>query len=80
MRGVGGSGQAASAVGSVREHVNLRVYELSLEHRGSFPTEFLCECGEIDCPAFVRLSLPEYEEARTAGRPILAPGHAQAWA
>ena len=78
MRRVGGSGQVGWAAGSIRGQVNQRVYELSIEHPGPFPTEFLCECGEIDCPAFVRLSLLEYEEARTARRPILAPGHTQA--
>ena len=62
---------------SVREQVNQRVYELSVQHRGPFPTEFLCECGKIDCPAFVRLSIPDYELFRAAGRPILAQGHTQ---
>jgi hypothetical protein len=78
MDRVGKSGQAGWVAGSVREHVNQRIYELSVEHPGPFPTEFLCECGESDCPAFVRLSLPEYEDVRTARRPILAPGHPQA--
>ena len=78
MAPVGRSGQAGWAGSSVREHVNHRIYELSVEHDGPFPTEFLCECGEIDCPAFVRLSLPEYEKLRTTRRPILAPGHRQA--
>ncbi len=78
MARVGRSGRAGWSAGSVREHVNHRIYELSVEHPGPFPTEFLCECGEIDCPAFVTLSLAEYEELRSASRPILASGHTQA--
>jgi hypothetical protein len=78
MLRVGENGQAAWAAGSIREQVNQRVYELSVEHPGPFPTEFMCECGEIDCSAFVRVSLREYGEVRMARRPILAPGHAQA--
>lgn len=78
MPQVGKGGQAGSAAGSVRELVNQRIYELSVEHPSPFPTEFLCECGGVDCPAFVTLSLPEYEELRAARQPILAPGHPQA--
>ena len=78
MRRVGGIEQGGWAAGSAREHVNQRVYELSLEHPGPFPTEFLCECDNNDCPAFISLSVPEYERFRAVGRPILAPGHAQA--
>jgi hypothetical protein len=78
MRWAGGSGEAGWAAGSVREQVNERVYELSVEHPAPFPTEFLCECDNIDCPAFIRLSLAEYARFRAAGRPILAPGHTQA--
>lgn len=61
--------------GSVREHVNQRVYELSIEHKSPFEPEFLCECGDPHCSAFVRLPVRDYERARAAGRPITAPGH-----
>jgi hypothetical protein len=78
MRRDWGRGLGGWTAGSVREQVNHRVYELSVEHPGPFSTEFLCECDNLDCPAFIRLDLPEYERFRTVGHPILAPGHTQA--
>jgi hypothetical protein len=60
---------------SVRENVNQRVYELSIEHRSPFEPEFLCKCGESDCLAFVKLPVRDYERARAAGQLITAPGH-----
>ena len=61
--------------GWVREDINQRVYELSIEHRSPFEPEFLCECGEPDCLAFVKLPVSDYERVRAAGRLITAPGH-----
>jgi hypothetical protein len=72
------SRQARWAAGSVREQVNQRIYELSAEHPSPFATEYLCECGAASCPAFVTLTLPEYEHLRTARQPILASGHSRA--
>jgi hypothetical protein len=36
--------------------------------------EFLCECGDPDCHAFLSLTLREYDRVRGAGipRPLLA--------
>jgi len=61
--------------GWVRDDINQRVYELSIEHRSPFEPEFLCECGDPDCLAFVKLPVRDYERARAAGRLITAPGH-----
>lgn len=36
---------------------------------------FLCECGDPACVEFVRLTLPDYADARRAARPLVAPGH-----
>jgi hypothetical protein len=37
---------------------------------------FICECPERDCTNVVRLTVEEYEEARSSGRTFLvAPGH-----
>jgi hypothetical protein len=37
--------------------------------------DFTCECGAPGCRVSVSLTLAEYEGARAAGRPVLAPGH-----
>ena len=36
---------------------------------------FLCECGDPACGEFVRLTLPEYAEARRLAAPLVSPGH-----
>ena len=44
--------------GSIQEEVNNRVYELTLEHRAT-QSEFLCECVDAPCSAFVSLTLDQ---------------------
>ena len=40
------------------------------------PTPFLCECDDLGCTQVLTISLPEYEDARDAGRRfVVAPGH-----
>ena len=52
--------------------VNERIEEIA---DGS-PTEFLCECGNSDCTAPMRLSLRVYEELRAdPDRFAVLPGH-----
>ncbi len=60
--------------GSIQEEVNNRVYELTLEHRAT-QSEFLCECVDVPCSAFVSLTLDQFERLRVLGTPILAKGH-----
>jgi hypothetical protein len=36
---------------------------------------FLCECEDAACDGRVYLTLAEYEEARTSGRPVRLPQH-----
>ncbi len=59
--------------------VNAHVHEAARRFEGIEPEpdawEFTCECGAADCRVAVSLTLAEYEALRTAGRPVLAPGH-----
>lgn len=49
------------------------------------PVPFICECGDRDCTAIVRLAPAEYERVRSGprrfvccpGHELLAPGHAR---
>ena len=36
---------------------------------------FLCECGALECAAWVDLELDEYTAIRVEGGSVLAPGH-----
>jgi hypothetical protein len=59
--------------------VNAHVHEAARRFEGIEPGQdrwdFTCECGASDCRLTVSLTLAEYEALRTAGRPVLAPGH-----
>jgi hypothetical protein len=61
--------------------VNAHVHAAAKRFAGTEPEpdvwDFTCECGAPDCRVSVRLTLPQYEELRAAGRPVLAPGHEQ---
>ncbi len=38
--------------------------------------EFFCECGRYECPATIRMTVAEYEEARSGpARYVTVPGH-----
>ena len=56
--------------------VNERIKEVNLEVAADEPSDFLCECGRVDCTRPVGLTLAEYEGVR--GDPThfaVAPGH-----
>jgi hypothetical protein len=59
--------------------VNAHVHEVARRFEGvepgQDPWEFTCECGAPGCRVAVTLTLAEYEALRTAGDPVLAPGH-----
>ena len=60
--------------------VNAHVHEVARRFEGLAPGEddrwdFTCECGAPACRVTVSLTLADYEALRTAGRPVLAPGH-----
>ena len=44
--------------------VNERIEEVNEELEESGQSDFLCECGDDDCTAPIRLTLAEYEEVR----------------
>jgi hypothetical protein len=56
---------------SVRQEVNDRVYEISVV-RPTVWADFMCECPDDGCNAYVSLTLREFEELRAAGQPVLA--------
>jgi hypothetical protein len=37
--------------------------------------QFFCECGAADCHSLVALTLPEFEDLKETGKPVLASGH-----
>jgi hypothetical protein len=45
--------------------VNERIDEVNEELGESGLSDFLCECGDDDCTAPIRLTLAEYEEVRS---------------
>lgn len=61
--------------------VNAHVHEAARRFERTGPAhdswDFTCECGVPDCRVTVSLTLAQYEALRAAGRPVLAPGHAQ---
>ena len=63
----------------VLHEVNAHVHEAALRFEGVDPGsdrwDFTCECGAPDCRSTVSLLLADYGALRTAGRPVLAPGH-----
>jgi transcription initiation factor TFIID subunit TAF12 len=57
--------------------VNERIAE-SAERFGADPTEFVCECADVNCTHRLEATLVEYEEVRANGATfMLAPGHEQ---
>jgi hypothetical protein len=54
--------------------VNDSIRELASEGAGTETWEFFCECPDLACHALVSLTLPEFDERRTAAppEPILA--------
>ena len=69
----GGRGGAPRRPGRVVRTVNDRIRELAGGDM-QLTWEFLCECGDPDCHAFLSLTLREYDGFRGAGipRPIFA--------
>ena len=56
--------------------VNERIEEVNEPLGPNEPTDFLCECGDDDCTAPVRLTLAEYEEIRSHPTHfVVAHGH-----
>jgi len=55
---------------------NEQIMKRAREYEISDRVPFLCECCEAKCHQILRLTLEQYEEARSAGtRFILVPGH-----
>jgi hypothetical protein len=55
---------------------NERIAESARELGFEFPVPFLCECSDRRCSRFIRLTLEEYEEARTdPHRYLTSSGH-----
>jgi hypothetical protein len=80
----GRHGDAQRAKHDVLLEVNAHVHEAARRFQGiepgPDPWDFNCECGAPDCRVRVSLTLAEYEALRSAGRPVLAPGHEKAGA
>jgi hypothetical protein len=56
--------------------VNERIEEVNEALGADEPSDFLCECGDDNCTAPVRLTLAKYEEVRSdATHFVIAPGH-----
>jgi hypothetical protein len=49
----------------VFREANERIAETARELGFQFPVPFLCECSDRHCFTFIKLTLEEYEEART---------------
>jgi hypothetical protein len=49
----------------VFREANERIAESARELDFQSPVPFLCECSDKQCRAFIKLTLEEYEEART---------------
>jgi hypothetical protein len=56
--------------------VNDRVAATDPPGHVSFEFDFLCECGDANCVAVVRMRLAEYFERREHG-PIVMDGHGE---
>ena len=39
------------------------------------PVPFLCECSDVRCQEFLRMTLQVYRGARSGGDYLVAPGH-----
>ena len=60
----------------VFREANERIAESARELGFQFPVPFLCECSDERCRAFIKLTLEEYEEARTdPQRYVTIAGH-----
>jgi hypothetical protein len=80
MKGQGETDDLAQQ--DVLHEVNAHVHEAAKRFEGTEPQvdrwDFTCECGAPACRVTVSLTLGEYEGLRSAGRPVLAPGHGKA--
>jgi hypothetical protein len=72
-----GSAERIAANEATFRDANERIRERADELEFADPVPFLCECGEAGCRDILRLSLPEYESVRRAGRThfFVLPGH-----
>ena len=59
-------------------HVNDSIRTIAGEGYGTQTWDFICECADVGCHAFVRLTLTEFDERRSASPPVpvLATEHA----
>ena len=51
-------------------HVNDSIRKLASEGPATETWEFICECPEVTCHAWVSLTLSEFDERRTASPPV----------
>jgi hypothetical protein len=58
------------------ERIHQTQAELGIGDSDRLP--FLCECDDVRCHAIVRLTRREYQTVRSAGRCLIAQGHAPA--
>jgi hypothetical protein len=56
--------------------VNDRIYE-AWRSTGSEDGDFLCECGNADCPERVQITLREYAARRAREDEVLARSHSR---
>jgi hypothetical protein len=56
--------------------VNERIEEINAVLEGAEDHDFLCECGDDDCTAPIRMTLEEYEQVRAEPTHFaIVPGH-----
>jgi len=58
-------------------HVNDSIRGLATDDQANETWEFFCECPDLECHAFVSLTLVEFDERRASlpPLPILLTGH-----
>ncbi len=56
---------------------NTRIGEAARRHHfgRDAPVPFICECDDERCDALIRLTVEEYETARSTADYLVAPGH-----
>jgi hypothetical protein len=67
--------ESSAARTYVNRHLRMAVKRFDVPDSEEDTWDFLCECGSADCKEWVTLLLWQYEELRTKGGAVLAPGH-----